>query len=114
MGGRVLDAVGRPVGRLRDVAVRPEVDHPLVSSLRVAVPGHETVRIEWREVESPDVLTAGPNEPLEAVRARAATLERAPEGLLTAWVLDGDGRPVGVLGPRALLGGEGGAAPVRP
>lgn len=92
VGALPVDAAGAIVARMPAddaAATLRHVDRPTLVPVLASVPSHRaaTLRrlLEQRPgtaggLMSPDVLTAGLHEPLEAVRARAATLERAPEG----------------------------------
>jgi CBS domain-containing protein len=62
-------------------------------------------------IMTPDVRTAGPDEPLDRVRARVAADPPAVDGLLTVVVVDSDRRPLGVIPATSLLSGRG--EPVR-
>jgi CBS domain-containing protein len=58
-------------------------------------------------IMTPDVRTAGADEPLDAVRARTAADPPEVEGLLSVVVVDDQRRPLGVIPARALLAARG-------
>jgi magnesium transporter len=58
-------------------------------------------------VMTPRVLTAAPDEPLEAVRARVAADPPEVEGLLNVIVVDSARHPLGVIPATALVRGSG-------
>lgn len=130
-GGRLLHAVGaehaaRLVGRMpaddAAAALRHTGSHTRETVLGALAPERaDTLRgLLGRPpgvaggMMNPDVVRVPEGADAAAIRAAVAAAAPPLDALLTAFVVDADGRPVGAVPPRALLAGDAAPRPVHP
>lgn len=98
-GSRIRESVLGALEPERAVALRGLLDRP------AGVAGG---------IMNPDVVRVPAGSDAEAVRVAVAAARPPLDALLTAFVVDDDGRPVGAVPPRALLAGDATPRPVHP
>lgn len=102
----VVDADGRPVGVVSEADLLPKEEYRGGTEPGPSVLARRDTRQRWRQahgttaadVMTAPVITIGPDEP-----ASAAARELAVEGVRRLFVVDTDGRLLGVLSRRDLL-----------